>query len=114
MDLPDGSLFQQALSLVVENTGTTAVADVPIELSAKIEPAKRSEVVAGFLGRKLIILQQGRPLPLVIVLADNVEPGARRRYFLEGSITAEPPFKVTYEVRGEDQDEVLASFVVEQ
>jgi zinc-ribbon domain len=114
MDLPDGSLFQQALSLVVENTGTTAVADIPVELSAKIEPAKPSEVVAGFLGRKLIILQQGRPLPLVIVLADTVAPGAKRRYSLEGSITAEPPFKVTYEVRGEDQDEVLASFVVEQ
>lgn len=114
IDVPDGNLFQQALSLVVENIGTAAVADIPIELSAKIEPARPSEVVAGFLGRKLIILQQGRPLPLVVVLADKVEPGSKRRYFLEGSITAEPPFKVTYEVRAEDQDEVLASFVVEQ
>ena len=113
MDIAKDNLFQQALSLVVENTGAVAVADIPIEVSARIEPMKPSEVVAGFLGRKLVILQQGRPLPLVVVLGDKIEPGARRRYFLEGNIYAEPPFKVTYEIREEDQDEVLASFVVE-
>lgn len=114
MELRDENLFQQSLSLIVENTGSAAVADIPIELSARIEPTKRAEVIAGFLGRKLVIMQQGRPLPLVVVLADRVEPGGKRRYFLEGSINAEAPFKVTYEVREEGEDAVLANYVVEQ
>jgi hypothetical protein len=114
VDLPQENLFQQALSLAVENTGPADVSDIPIQLSARIEPEKTSEVIAGFLGRKLVIMQQGRPLPLVVVLADRVAPGAKRRYLLEGSIYAEPPFKVTYEVRGEDQGEVLATFSVQE
>lgn len=114
MDVRDENLFQQSLSLVVENTGSTSVHDIPIELSAKIEPQKQAEVIAGFLGRKLMIMQRGRPLPLVIVLADRIEPGTKKRYFLEGSITAAPPFKVTYEVREEDRRPLLASYVVEQ
>lgn len=112
IDTPKDGIFQQALSLVVENTGSTAVLDMPIELSAKIEPRKRAEVVAGFLGRKLLIVQGGRPLPLVVLL-DKLEPSSKRRFFIEGSIQAEPPFKVTYEVREEDQKPVLASYVVE-
>jgi hypothetical protein len=98
----------------VENTGSTAVKDIPIELRANIEPAKSGEVVAGFLGRKLIIMRQGRALPLVIVLGDMLEPGNKRRYLLEGSIQAEPPFKVTYEIREEDTTNILANHVVEQ
>ncbi len=112
IDVPKDGIFQQALSLVVENTGSTAVQDMPIELSAKIEPRKPAEVVAGFLGRKLLIVQGGRPLPLVVLL-DKLEPNSKRRFFIEGSIQAEPPFKVTYEVREEDQKPVLASYVVE-
>jgi hypothetical protein len=113
MDLPEQKLFQQSLSLVLENGGDTPIEDVPIELSARIEPEKPAEVVAGFLGRKLVIMQQGKPLPLVIVLGDSIEPGTKRRYLLEGRIEAEPPFKVTYEVREEDQEPVLASIAVE-
>ena len=113
MDLPEQKLFQQSLSLVLENGGDTPIEDVPIELSARIEPEKPAEVVAGFLGRKLVIMQQGKPLPLVIVLGDSIEPGAKRRYLLEGRIEAEPPFKVTYEVREEDQEPVLASIAVQ-
>lgn len=114
MEIRDENLFQQSLSLVVENTGATPVSEIPVELSAKIEPQKSAEVIAGFLGRRLLIMQQGHSLPLVIVLADRIEPGTKKRYFLEGSIKAEPPFKLTYEVREEDQRPVLASYVVEQ
>ena len=113
LNVANENLFQQSLSLVVENSGSTPVLDIPIELSAKIEPGKPAEVVAGFLGRKLLIMQRGRPNPLVIIL-DKVDPGAKRRYFIEGAITAQTPFKLTYEVREEDKKPVLASYVVEE
>ena len=112
-DVPKDNVFQQALSLIVENTGTTPVVDMPVELSARIEPQKRAEVIAGFLGRKLLIVQGGRPIPLVVLL-DKIEPATKRRFYIEGSIQAQPPFKVTYEVREEDQDAILASYVVQQ
>jgi hypothetical protein len=114
MDLPDEKLFQQSLSLILETGGKTVVHDIPIELSARIEPPKPAEIEASFLGRQLIIMRQGQPLPLIIVLADPIEPGAKRRYLLDGRIETEPPFKVTYEVREEGQDAVLASYAVEQ
>ena len=113
MDIADENLFRQSLSLVVENTGTSAVKDIPIELRAKIEPQKPAEIEAGFLGRKLMIMQSGRPNPLVMIL-DKVEAGTKRRYFIEGDIQAVPPFKVTYEVHEEDQRPVLASYEVEK
>jgi len=114
LDLPQESLFAQALSLVVENTGAVAVREIPIELSARIEPPKRADVEADFLGRKLLILQQGHTLPLTVVLAGELLPGAKKRILLNGSIMAEPPFKVTYEVREEDRQPVLTSYVVER
>jgi hypothetical protein len=109
----DEKQFHQAFSLVVENTGTASIQDVPVELSAHIEPAKRAEVVAGFLGRRLVIMEAGKPLPLVVVLADPVPPGGKRRYLLDGAIQADPPFKVTYEVRQENAGALLASCSVE-
>jgi hypothetical protein len=60
-----------------------------------------------------VIVQGGHPLPLVVLL-DRIEPKSKKRFFIEGSIQAEPPFKVTYEVREEDQRPVLASYVVEE
>jgi hypothetical protein len=114
LDLRDDSLFQQSFSLVVENTGATAIQDIPVELTAKIEPQKNAEVIASFQARKLLIMQHGRPLPLVVVLADRIEPGSKKRYFLEGAIQAAPPFKLTYEVREEGQSLVLANYVVER
>jgi len=113
IDLAKENLFQQALSLVVENTGDTAIQDMPIELSAKIEPQKKAEVVAGFLGRKLVIIQAGHSIPLIVLL-DRIEPKSKKRFFIEGSIQAETPFTVTYEIREEDQRAVLASYVVEE
>lgn len=114
LDRPEEHSFQQALSLVVENTGSSAVEEVPIELSARIEPAKRADVEADFLGRKLLILQQGRTLPLTVVWAGRLDPGKKQRMLLNGMIQAEPPFKVTYEVRDERGRTVLASHVVEK
>ena len=114
LDLPQESLFAQAFSLVVENSGAVAVREIPIELSARIEPLKRADVEADFLGRKLLILQQGHTLPLTVVLAGELLPGAKKRILLNGSIMAEPPFKVTYEVREEDRQPVLTSYVVER
>ena len=63
-----------ACKLIVENTGTTTVEDMSIELTAKIEPQKRAEIVAGFLGRKLLIMQSGKPNPLVSGGARPVRP----------------------------------------
>jgi hypothetical protein len=114
LNRPEENSFQQALSLVVENTGPAAVEEVPIELAAKIEPQKRADVEADFLGRKLLILQGGRTLPLTVVWAGQLKPGAKQRMLLNGTILAEAPFKVTYEVREEDGRSILASFVVEQ
>jgi hypothetical protein len=113
LDLPQENTFEQALSLVVENTGA-AVREIPIELSARIEPPKRADVEADFLGRKLLILQQGHTLPLVVIVAGELPAGGKKRILLNGTITAEPPFKVTYEVREEDRQPLLTSYVVER
>ena len=111
---PADHLYQQALSLVVENTGSVAVGDIPIELRASITPAKKADVEADFLGRRLLILQQGHTLPLTVIIGGTVAPAGKKRILLNGNIQAEPPFKVTYEVRDEDGLTVLASYVVEQ
>ena len=114
VDVPNENLFQQAMWLVIENTGTNSLAEVPIDLSAKISPQKRADVEADFLGRKLLILQQGHTLPVTVVLAGQLNPGEKKRIPINGSIQAEPPFKVTYELRAEDRQPVLASYVVEE
>jgi len=113
LNVPEQNIWQHSLSLVVENTGKSPANEIPIELSAKIEPVQRADIMAGFLGRKLMIMQQGRSLPLVLVLAGEVAPGHKKRFYLEGSIEAAPPFKVTYEVREDDEETVLAQYVVE-
>ncbi len=114
LDLPAENTFEQALSLVVENTGNVPVQEVPIVLSARIEPSKRADVEADFLGRKLLILQQGHPLPLVVVVAGQLPPGNKKRILLNGTIMAEPPFKVTYELREEDRQPLLTSYSIER
>jgi zinc-ribbon domain len=114
LDVPQEDLFEQSISLVLENKGSTPVREIPVDVVATIEPQKTAEVILGFLGRKLVIMQNGQSLPLTIVLSDPVDPDAKRRYLLEGAITAKPPFKVTYEVREENSPEVLARYVVEK
>ena len=114
VDVPSEHTYQQALSLVVENTGPAPVSEVPIELRATISPAKRADVEADFLGRRLLILQQGRTLPLTVILAGTIPSGVKKRILLNGNIQAEAPFKVTYELRDEDGRSILASYVVER
>jgi hypothetical protein len=113
-EVPGEHLYQQALSLVVENVGAEPVAEIPIELRAKIEPAKRADVEADFLGRRLLILQQGHTLPVTVIVGGTIPSSSKRRVLLNGNITAEAPFKVTYEVRDDSGKTVLATYVVEQ
>jgi len=114
MDIRDDNLYQQAMSLVVENTGTAALQEIPVDLTAKIEPPKPADIMASFLGRRLMIMQRGHSLPLTILLSGPIQPAEKKRYFLEGSIQATPPFKVTYEVREEGRTPILASYMVEE
>ena len=113
-EIRDENLYQQAFSLVVENTGSSAVQGIRVDLTARIEPQKPADVLAGFQGQRLYLLQRGLELPLTMDLIDPIPPGAKKRYLLEGSIEAMPPFKVTYEVREENQNPLLASYVIEQ
>jgi hypothetical protein len=113
-DSPADHTYQQALSLVVENTGAAPVVEIPIELRAIMEPAKKADVEADFIGRRLLILQQGHPLPVTVIVGGTVASGAKRRVPINGNIQAAPPFKVTYEIRDEDGRTILASYVVEQ
>jgi len=113
-DAPAEQVFQQALSLVVENTGPSPVSEIPIEVRATISPAKKADVEADFLGRRLLIVQQGHTLPVTVIVGGTVASGAKKRILVNGNIQAEPPFKVTYEIRDEDGRTVLASYVVEQ
>ena len=114
LDLAQENRYEQSLSLVLENKGNVPVKEIPVDIVAHIEPQKKAEVVIGFLGRRLDIMQAGQSLPLTIVLSDPIDPGAKRRYFLEGAITAKPPFKLTYDVREEASPNVLASYTVQK
>jgi hypothetical protein len=114
LDLPDENLYQQGFSLVLENGGSKAVKDVPIDFTARIEPAQVAQISTTFQGNRLPIMESGKTIPLTVVLSDEVRPGARRSFLLEGSIEAKPPFKVTYEVREQRSEVVLASLVVER
>ena len=113
-EAPEEHLYQQALSLIMENTGPAPAAEIPIELRATIEPAKRADVEADFIGRRLLILQQGHTLPVTVIVGGTVASGKKTRIPINGNIQAEPPFKVTYELRDENGRAVLASYVVEQ
>lgn len=114
LDLPDENLYQQGLSLILENGGKQAVKEIPVELSARIEPAQAADIAASFLGNHVPIMEKGKSMPLIVVLADEIRPGGKRTYLLEGAIQAHPPFKVTFELREEKSETVLSNFVVER
>jgi zinc-ribbon domain len=114
LDLPDENLFQQGFSLVLENAGSKAVREIPVELSARIEPTQPAEIAATFLGTRLSIMERGKSLPLTLLLSDEISPGSKRNFLIEGSIQAQPPFKVTYEIRAENSETVLTNLVVER
>jgi predicted nucleic acid-binding Zn ribbon protein len=114
LDLPDENLFQQGLSLVLENAGAKPVKDIPIDFVARIEPPQPADISATFLGNRLAVMKSGKALPLTVILSDEIRPGSKRSYLLEGSIQAQPPFRVTYEILEEGSDSVLANFTVER
>lgn len=114
LDLPNENLFQQGFSLVLENTGGRTVKDIPIDFMARIEPEQAAEIAATYLGNHLTIMNRGKEVPLTLILSDEVRPGNKRTFLLDGSIQAQPPFKVTYEVREEGSAKVLADFVVQR
>ena len=114
LDNPDDKLYQQGFSLVMENASSKAVREIPVELRAQIDPPQKAEIAATFLGRRLLIMNGGKSLPLTVILSDEVQPGTKRSFLLEGSIQAERPFKVTYEIRQDNSETVLASYVVER
>jgi hypothetical protein len=79
-----------------------------------MQPIKKADVEADFLGRRLLILQQGHTLPLTVIIAGTIPAAAKKRILLNGTIQVEAPFKVTYEVRDERGRTVLADYVVEE
>jgi hypothetical protein len=114
LDLPDEHLFQQGFSLVVENTGNKSIREVPVDLAVTLSPPQPAEIYATFQGERLPIMSAGKPLPLTVVLTDEIQPGNKRTFLIEGSIQAQTPFKAVYEVRGENSENILASFAVER
>jgi hypothetical protein len=114
LDLPDEKLYQEGFSLILENEGSAMVRDIPVDFSAKIEPEQHADIEARFLGHRHLVMQRGKPFPLTVILADEVAPGKKHTFGIEGSIHAEVPFKVTYEIRERDSRNLLASYVVER
>jgi hypothetical protein len=115
LDLPEDKLYEEALSLVLENGKSSAIRDIPVDFSAKIEPTQPAEIEARFEGQHLVIVQNGKPAQhLTVLLGDEVAPGKKRNFSVEGRIHAEKPFKVTYEIRERDSQNLLASYVVER
>jgi len=114
LDVADDNLFRDSLSLVVENMGTKSIRGIPIELKARIEPAKLADVMAAFATDKEVLIKAGKPQPVDIVLNDAIPGGSKRRYSIDGSVQAIPPFKVTFEVLKDDTKTILASYVLER
>ena len=113
-DVPDDNLFRDGLSLIVENTGTKSIKGIPVELRARIEPAKKADVVAALPGDRELLVKAGKAQPVDIVLNDAIPGGSKRRYAIDGSVQAVPPFKVTFEVLKDDAKTILASYVLER
>jgi hypothetical protein len=114
LDIPDEKLYQEGFSLILENDGPAAVREIPVDFTAKIEPPQRADIEARFLGHRHLVMHGGKVFPLTVVLEDQVPPGKKHTFGVEGSIQAEAPFKVTYEIRERDSKNLLASYVVER
>ena len=114
LDVPEDNLYRDSLSLIVENTGTTTLRGIPVELQAKIEPAKKADVAAAFPSDKELLIKEGKPQPVDIILSDSIPAGSKRRFALDGSVQAIPPFKATFIVLKDDAKTVLTSYVLER
>ena len=114
LDVPDEKLYQEGFSLILENEGPAAVREIPVDFSAKIDPPQKADIEARFLGHRHLVMHGGKVFPLTVILEDQVPPGKKHTFGVEGSIQAEAPFKVTYEIRERDSKNLLASYVVER
>jgi hypothetical protein len=114
LDLPDEKLYQEGFSLILENGGAAPVREIPVDFTAKIEPPQSADIEARFLGHRHMVMHGGKVYPLTVILEDLVPPGKKHTFGVEGSIQAETPFKVTYEIRERDSQNVLATYVVER
>ena len=112
-EAPDSNLYRHHLSLIVENVGEERIGTVPVAIRARAEPNETVEVECDFLGRRLMILQDGTELPLLLYLDGGIDDQEKRRYSIDGLVVAMPPFSVTYEILTEDTEQVLASFTGE-
>jgi hypothetical protein len=108
----DGA-YHQNVWLVAENKGETPTQDIPVDLTIRIDPAAPAEITARFGGRNLALSAGGKPLPLSLILSDPIQAGSRRRFMLEGTIRAKPPFTVVYEFRDETRKRMLARYATE-
>ena len=105
---PEDGLYRQHFDVVVENLGDEPVFEVRVEFRARIEAAGPARVDSEFRGQRVTLLSEGVTAPLELVLTDDVDPGGRRRYPIDGIVTAMPPFRVWYEVANAVTGEVLA------
>jgi hypothetical protein len=114
LDVPDEKLYQEGFSLILQNDGAKPVQNIPVDFSARIDPPQRADIEARFLGQRHLYMHQGKVFPLTVILQDQIPPGKKRTFSVEGSIQADAPFKVTYEIRERDSKNLLASYVVER
>jgi hypothetical protein len=104
--------YRQTVWLIGENTGADAIQDIPVDLSVRIEPEAPAEITARFAGRRLTLSAAGKAIPLTLILGE-IPPGAKRRFLLEGTVRARPPFTVIYEFRDQSRKKVLARYATE-
>jgi len=107
---PEQDLYRHHFSLIVENVGGGPVPEVPVELVARLEPSGVGEVEADFLGRRLVLLRGPLDFPLIVVLGDPLDVAEKRRYNIDGWVTAPPPFEIAYEIREPGTGNVLTRF----
>ena len=114
LDVAADNLYRESLSLIVENTGTTPVRYIPVEVHARMDPPKTADVLAAFAGDRELVIDGGKPRAITVVLTDSIGAGTKRRYALDENVQAAPPFKVTIDVLQNDAKTVLASYVLER
>ena len=110
---PEDNIFRHHMSLILENLSDEPIGEIPVELTARLEPEQAAEIVYDFLGRQLVIMRDGVKIPLIVVLTDALDVGEKRRYTIDGIVTTQAPAEITYEVRGEDTSDVLATLRAE-
>ncbi len=107
---PGANLYRHHFSLIVENLGETRLTRVPVDVGARVEADRPAEVEYDFLGRRLAVVRDSRPIPLTVVLDDDMDASEKRRYSIDGIVIAAPPFTVTYDIVAEGAEDVLATF----